>query len=57
MNCIISFFELCPNDRIWFILICLLLFIFGYIIGTDGHWNRFYWKNSSYHRITQEEKE
>ena len=43
-QCMQSFFDFCPSDRLTFILICLALVFIGYVIGTDGHWNRFYWK-------------
>ena len=43
-KCMESFFEFCPSDRAWFMLVAFLLIFVGYVIGTNGHWNRFYWK-------------
>jgi len=35
MKCIQSFFDLCPSDRIFFILLVVLLLVLGYVIGIN----------------------
>jgi len=47
MDCIMSFFDLCMFDRFGVIIVGLLIFGLGYIFGTDGHWNRFYWRKKN----------
>lgn len=42
--CLQSFLDFCPSDRVSIIILVIVLIGVGYIIGTDGHWNRFYWK-------------
>ena len=39
-ECTQSFLEFCPSDRIYFILISILIFWVGYLVGTNGHWER-----------------
>lgn len=43
--CVKSFLDFCPQDRLLMIILIIVLIGAGYTIGTDGHWNRFYWKN------------
>lgn len=44
-SCIQSLFDFCYSDRIFLILIAIILVCIGYVIGTDGHLSRFYWKS------------
>lgn len=43
-ECIMKFTDFCPKDRFYFIFLFLIVLFIGYLIGTDGHWKRFWWK-------------
>jgi hypothetical protein len=40
MECIMSFWDFCPKDRLYLVLVILACIGLGYIIGTGGRWKR-----------------
>jgi hypothetical protein len=40
MECIMSFWDFCPKDRFYLVLVIFACIGLGYIIGTGGRWKR-----------------